>query len=615
MLQKFGEHIRGWFAGIVIAVIAVAFVSWGLEYYIERDQGPTMAIAVVNHQKITQSAFMQRYQLVQRQQEKAVGRGLTEDEMTSLKEMTLNQMINQTIVLQAAHHLGFSIDLNQIQGYIQQLPQFQVNGVFSPQILQNALYNLGYSSPDAFYAAFRDDALLQQLVNGMRGSAFALPNEMHTLYGLWQQHRDFSVAVLPIAALEQKVQVTEQQVQDYYTANKALFSIPAKVQVQYILLSRDALLKQVHVSDAQVAEYYQAHKGNFVVPASWSIARITVPTQSDVDHILTQLKSGKKLTALMHDQRPGWQSVTQTMSAADIAPALVDVLNGLHVGQVSKPLPTPGGFTVFEVLKHQPQQTRAFAVVKAQIKAMLLEQQVDQQASVKSEQLSSIAFTNPTSLDSASKQTGLPLQVSPVLTQQGEKTGIFSERPVLEAAFSQSVLEGGNNSNPISLSNGGVMVLRVVKSIPLQHKSLGLVKAQIVATLKKQMALREVGLQAYLLQTKLGKDQKAKALHWQTYLHVMRTSSVPNKQIVAAAFATPIGQYKAVELDNGYALIKVIASHEANWADATPKQKQTLQSNLAAIRGMNEFQIYVQQLLRSAKVSIKDKKLVSSWSA
>lgn len=613
MLQKFGEHIRGWFAGIVIAVIAVAFVAWGLEYYIDRDHGSKEAIATVNGQKITVNSFNQRYTQEQRQQEKALGRGLSEQEMLALKKMTLNQMISQAAVSQAVSKAGFSISLDQIKEYIEQMPQFQVNGRFSPQLLQNALYNLGYSSADQFFEVFKNDQLIQQLANGLRGSAFVLPGELQDLYGLWQQRRDFSFVMLPIAQLAKKVQPTPQQIEAYYSAHQAQFTIPAKVQLQYILLSRDALLKHAHVADSAVHNYYLSNQANFRVPASWKITRISASDKKSMAVIQAQLKAGHKLTQLAEHPQKNWQAVTQTITAVDIAPELVDVFKKLRVGQVSQPLATPGGYTIFELLASHPEHVRSFDDVKEQIKKMLISQQVDQKASQQSEQLSTIVFTNPTSLEPAAKQTGLPIQISPLLTRKGEQSGVFAQQPVLDAAFSDSVLKQGNNSNPISLKNGGVIVLRVAKSVPSSIKPLTVVRSSIIEALKKQTALREVGVHAFTLLSQLNKGQVITSLDWQQRKQATRTDPATAPEILATAFSTPVNQYQSVELDNGYALVHVTAIHKANWADASAKQKQGLERNLANMRGTNEFQIYVQGLLKAAKVEIKDKTLADSW--
>lgn len=614
MLQQFGEHIRGWLAGIVIAVIAVAFVAWGLQYYIERNHAEGAVIAVVNGEDIPQSLFQQHYIQAQRQQEQNLGRGLSSAEMMALQQMTLNQMIRNVIIQQAVKKQGFYIGLDQIEQYIEQMPQFQNNGTFDPNRLSAMVENNGYTSTEQFFTFFRDEQLIQQMINGVSGSSFVTPSEVQAVYGLWQQHRDFSFALLPIAKLAAAVPVTVQQIQDYYQSNKNQFMTPAKVQLQYILLSRDALMKNVTVSDADVRSYYDANKNNFMVPASWKIARITTPNQKQMSLILEALKSGKSFSEIMSKPRKEWQTVTQTISAVDVAPALADILSKLKAGQVSKPLPTPGGVTIFEMVENTPAHARSFAEAKSQIKKMLISQQVEQQASQKSEQLSSLVFTNPTSLDAASKQTGLPIQTSPMLTQQAAKGGLFAQQEILNAAFSDSVLKQGNNSNPISLKNGGVIVLRVAKSQPAREKPLADVKATIVAALKKQAALRQVGLQAYTIQTQLQKGQHVASLQWQQRHNASRNEPSTNRQILQAAFSTPSGSYKTVELENGYAIINVKAVHDAKWSSATDQQKRGLMMNLSQMRGANELQIYVRQLDKAAKVTINNKKLANSWS-
>ena len=613
MLQKFGEHIRGWFAGIVIAVIAIAFVAWGLEYYIDRDHGSSAAVATVNGEKITETMFNQRVAQVQRQQEKAMGRGLSEQELKALKQMTLNQMISQTVISQAVKKDGFSVGLDEVKQYVEQMPQFQANGQFSPQLLQNALYNMGYTSPDQFYELLREDQMIRQLANGVRGSSFVMPYELKTFYSLWKERRDFRFTLLPINKLELHVHPTDAEIMAYYKSHQNDFMTPASVQLQYILLSRDTLQKKVTVTAAAVRDYYESNKANFTVPASWKITRITVPTKKAVSIIEAKIKAGQKLTALAQHPQKDWQAVTQTISAADVAPSLVDVFNGLSIGEVSKPLPTPGGYTIFELLAKTPQHARPFASVEKQIKQMLISQQVDQEASQKSEQLSTVVFTNPTSLEPAAQQTGLTIQTSPMLTQQGAKSGVFAEKQVMDAAFSDSVFKQGNNSNPISLKNGGVMVLRVVKSVPAREKPLAEVKLTIVNALKKQTALRQAGVQAYTLQSQLQKGQSLSSLDWQTRKQASRQDPSVKPEILKAAFTTSLKQYQSVELKDGYAIVEVTAIEPADWSKATAKEQEGLAVNLGNMRGSMEFQIYVQNLLKTAKVDIKDKNLADSW--
>ena len=605
MLQKFGEHIRGWFAGVVIGVIAVAFVAWGLQYYIESNQAAAATVATVDGDSITETQFSNQVQLVQRQQEKSLGHALNDSDVLMLKKMQLNQMIGRLILTQALHHMGFSVNQNSLQASIEQMPQFQQNGAFSPELFQTILYQMGYQSPDDFFAFASDSVLIQQFLSGLRDTAFILPYELKTAYSLWNQTRNVSFTLIPIASLEQKVTVSDNDIAQYYQLNKAQFATPEKVQLSYILLSPATLSQQLSVSDADVAAYYDANKANFMMPATWTIARVTVPTQKAADALVSQVHAGKALT----DFHP----VMQTINAADASPGLLTLLTSLRMHQVSAPLPTPQGITLVEVTAMTASHPKSFLDVKDQIKNSLVSQKMDQLLASKSEQLSNLTYTNPTTLAVAAKQLGIAVQTSPWITKDAPASlGMFSEPDVVSAAFSPDVLTNGNNSNPISLKDGSVMVIRLAAHVAATAKPLTDVKADIITALKAQIALRQAGLQAYNLETQLTKGQQTN-VQWQTRANVMHTDTTLDKTLLQAIFTTPLNQIKAVQLSDGYALVKVTAIQNADWAKATAAQKNGLQVSLERLRGQNEFQTYMQALMKTAKVVISDKTLAGSW--
>ena len=606
MLQSFGERIRGgWFAGALIAVIAVAFVGWGLQYYIESNQAAAATVATVNGAPITETQFSNQVQLAQRQQEKSQGHALNDSDMLMLKKMMINQMIGRLVLTQALHHMGFAVNQNSLQASIEQMPQFQQNGAFSPELFQTILYQMGYQSPDDFFSFASDSVLIQQLLSGLRDTTFLLPYELKTAYRLWNQTRDVSFTLLPIAALAQKVTVSDSDIAQYYQLNKAQFATPEKVQLSYILLSPATLGQQVSVSDADVAAYYNSNTANFMMPATWAIARVTVPTQKAADALLAQVHAGKSLI--------NFHPVLQTINAADASPGLLALLTSLHVHQISSPLPTPQGITLVEVMSMTPSHAKTFAEVKTQIKNSLVSQKMDQLLASKSEQLSNLTYTNPTTLAVAAKQLGIAVQTSPWVTKDAPASlGLFSEPDVIAAAFSSDVLSNGNNSNPISLKDGSVIVIRLAAHVAATEKPLADVKSDIIAALKTQIALRQAGLQAYNLETQLTKGEQAN-VKWQTRSNVTHTDTTLNKTLLQAIFTTPLNQIKAVQLSDGYALVKVTAIHNADWATATLAQKNGLQVSLERLRGQNEFQTYVQALMKTAKVVINDKTLAGSW--
>ena len=141
MLQTLRDHVQGWIAGIIIGLVAIAFVFWGLQYYIERSTGGAAGVATVNGEKITakelDSAFRQ---LLRQQQAAGKSASLSQKARQQLKQIALQGLITNSALLQAATDAGFSVGLDQVKQLVVAAPEFQVKGQFSQQRLQQLLY-------------------------------------------------------------------------------------------------------------------------------------------------------------------------------------------------------------------------------------------------------------------------------------------------------------------------------------------------------------------------------------------------------------------------------------------------------------------------------------------
>src|SRR3990167_7363791 len=97
MLQKISEKISGWFAGVVIALLAGAFILWGVEFYFEQGSGAANSIATVNDVAITQPQINQLVSQLQSQLSAKLGGQANTPQLTQqLKSYALQSIISQT---------------------------------------------------------------------------------------------------------------------------------------------------------------------------------------------------------------------------------------------------------------------------------------------------------------------------------------------------------------------------------------------------------------------------------------------------------------------------------------------------------------------------------------
>jgi len=66
MLQKMHEHLKGWVAVILIAVVAVSFMAWGVQYYLSGGASSGAAV-VVNGTAISEKQIQDTVHSFQRQ--------------------------------------------------------------------------------------------------------------------------------------------------------------------------------------------------------------------------------------------------------------------------------------------------------------------------------------------------------------------------------------------------------------------------------------------------------------------------------------------------------------------------------------------------------------------
>ena len=139
--------------------------------------------------------------------------------------------------------------------------------------------------------------------------------------------------------------------------------------------------------------------------------------------------------------------------------------------------------------------------------------------------LSNATFQNPTTLNPAASMLNTSVQTSAWLST-ANMTGLFATPAVLQAAMSDAVLNGGNNSSVLSIGKNQVMVLRVVnKKMPVAL-TLAQVSAQIKNTLIAQQAMNQASDVAKTMQAALANGSSLSAVAVNNHLSVQKVQGI-----------------------------------------------------------------------------------------
>ena len=379
------------------------------------------------------------------------------------------------------------------------------------------------------------------------------------------------------------------------------------MSVAYIELSPTEIAKKVTVTTAEAQQYYQAHLVNYQLPLRWRVSQITLPLSPNA-----KAQANEIATAFKNNKNTGYVSTTVTLSVAEVTPSLRSALNALAPGQVTAPIRTANGLTLLKLIKKLPAQTHSFSDVKNNVMTLLQHQKINAILTKDSSTLAEVTYTNPDSLTLAAKTLNLPIQISPMMTSAGEKTGLFSNPKVLAAVFSQAVFQSNNNSNVIDLGDGTQVVLRVHKKNPAQTIPLSSVSAKIKTQLLEKQASAQAGLLAYQIQKNIlaGKNTtaviKKSKLQWHSVpLMSAREKSNTPEPILAAVFSTPVKEPKAVLINpTDYAVVLVTQLKTVDPTATPASQKQTISQQLSTFWGQVMQHCLVDSVMTGSHIKI-----------
>ncbi len=627
MLQKFNERIQGLVAWVIIGVVAITFMLFGVDSYMQAHHAAAVA-AEVDKQSISKQAFELQYRRMRQAQEAS---GLTDGDEKALKHQILDDMIATQVNTHAAHRYGFSLDAAQTNMAIFQIPQFQQDGQFSPERYQQALSNALFTT-QTFQDEVRQGMLLNQQRFAFMGTAFALPKEIEQFVKLYGQTRDYRYVRIPANAFFEASKVSEAEAKTYYAQHKDAFLAPESVQLALIKLSMSNVREQFKPTDSILKTYYKNNQANYMAPAKWYVRHILFQTADDAtkseqeaagaraEAFYKALKALPSLPKDAFEQRAKAAVLEKpTVTQTGVLPWIVagessldsELIHLTSPGALSAPIQTEKGYEIFQLLAYEPAKVNAFDVVKADIEEQWIASQTQAEYARLQEALTDQSYQTPDSLIAVSDSLNLPVEQTERFTREGGSTPITVSKAVIKAAFSQDVLVLGNNSAPIQLDEDTVIVLRVKKHFDAKQKPFEAVSAEIKKQLRHEKAQAEaVRLGENLLRANQGKPLDSTPflvnhLKWQTVTQATRDSSLAPAEVNRLAFTLSDAKRRnglVLDGESGYVVVELTQIIDGKLSQLDAEQLISITQQISANYGAIDYDLYVNQLLDQAKI-------------
>lgn len=595
---------------VIMILVSIAFVGlmvfqWGMDLSGRSSRGaaPT-SLGSVNGAEVTVDDYQRQYQILLDQAQQSHPQGLSDQELKQIEDQAWQDVVNLTLLRQAAREHGIHVSDAELVQYIKynpppdmaRMPAFQTEGRFDLQKYQQAL-----ADP--------------------------------SLADTWAQYEQQMRRTLPILRLQEQVVAgvtisNAELLQAYRDQNE-------KARIAYLYLDPARLVPadEVRVSPDEVRAYYESHADDYHRNESAKIRWVAFePPVTAADSARAAARADSlyaKATApdadfesLAEDNSDDAISASRGgdlgwVRPAAMAPALARVLTSTEPGQVASPVLTPFGWHVVKVEDRQTQdgETR----VKARQILLAIGPSVAERSKAReaAQGFARAASAGPDAYAKAAADRGLEVHEPPAFEKGVVVPGLGAAPKVTDFVFSNSA---GAVSGALD-QDGTFYVVEVENRYPAGTVALARVEPEIRAALQSRKrleatrklapeiadAVRSGGLEGAAAKYGL----EVRTTDWFT-----RTNNIPGvgsgTALAGAAFGLSEGQTAGpVETERGLYFLRVLGKQPID-PQQFQSQKDQLRAQLRRAKMQETFNSWFDALKDQARIVDHRKELLGA---
>ncbi|HZX52450.1 MAG TPA: SurA N-terminal domain-containing protein [Pseudomonas sp.] len=622
MLQNIRDNSQGWIAKTIIGIIVALLALTGVDAIFTSTSNSQNA-AVVNGEKITTVELNQAVEMQRRQLLQQLGRdfdaSLLDEKL--LRESALNGLIERAVLLQGAKDAKFAFSQQALDQLILQTPEFLVDGQFSAERFDQVIRQLGYNRLQ-FRQMLEQEMLIGQLRAGLANSGFVTDKQVQAFASLEKQTRDF--ATLTLQADLDAVVLSDDDIKAYYEAKASEFMTPEQVVLEYVELNKAAFFDQVEVSAEALQTAYENEIANLAEQRRAAHILLEVndalndeQAQAKLVEVQKRLEQGEDFAALAKELSDDSGSAGDGGDLGFAGPGVYDLafeeaLYALDKNAVSAPVRSEFGWHLIKLLDVQAPEVPSFASLEEKLKRDLKARQVEQRFVEVAKELEDSAF-EASDLAQPAQELGLEVKLTEAFGRQGGSEGLSANRQVIQAAFSDEVLEDGSNSSVIELDPDTVVVVRVKEHSKPEQLPLEQVQDSIREQLTKVRASEAVKAkgEALLAALRSGQtpiEQADAAQSWQVVEAATRSHEGVEPAVLQTLFRMPkpasadTPSFATVSLNNGDLVVLRLNGVSQPEQVLSDEDKAMYSRFLASRVGQQDFAAFRKQLEAKADI-------------
>lgn len=626
MLSLMRKHAGTWMIKIILGAIVVVFVFWGVGSYTSRRSG---RVASVNGTIITLDDYRVSYNNLLEQVRQSFGNKLNEEliRMLQLKKRALDQLIDRSLMLQAAEKFKLTVSDKELAESIRNINAFQTAGVFDSRRYINML-NRNKLTPETFEVQQRDALIIDRLQAFVSGNIKVSDLEAQQWY-IWNNTEvDIDYVILEPQRYKD-IETTDEEIRNYFDEHKDAYKTDPQIKVRYLYFKPEDYADKVTVSDDDIQDYYDSHPERFKSPKTVEARHILIKLDPDasteeienarqrIETVLKMAKEGQDFAELAkkysEDSTKTEGGNLGAFRKEAVVKPFADKAFSMKAGEISEPVRTRFGWHIIKVEKVNPAKTISLSEARGDIINILKATLSKNLAYDEAEAAYDESFEGR-DLDDIAEEHNLKIMTTEFFSQKNPPKDLKSGARFAAFAFGLPA----NEISGVQDFGDGYYLIEVTDQIPAQIPELESVEAKVKEDLVKEKQDAKAREEADTILTELKDGQPFAAVSEKFKLtpketgFFKRNDSIPTigleRDIARIAFRLSDNDklpQEVIKGQKGYFVIRFRNRRNPS-LEGFEKEKTEIKGRLMQQKTAKTFNAWLTQLKNESQITIEE---------
>ncbi len=460
MLEYMRKNVGSWVIKFMLFGIAIVFSFWGVGSYTNRDVNTVMTIDDVkvpyNEYRDIYNTLFESYREVYETLDSATL------DFLDIKTQAIDALIERYLLFEAARRMNLEASGQEVAAQIASVSAFQENGLFSPQRYQVFL-DLNRLTPEAYEASVSRDLLLAKVIELIKTSAVITPQEVQDNLQLLTRKAVAKVIRLsPNDFVRGLPAASEDDLLDYFEDNLEIYRVPETFKQAVTVIDPSLMEDQIEVTMEEIQDWYEDREPEYTEPAAYRLKHIlfSLPQEASAQTISEIRVRAEDVVRMIREGEISFEKAVREYSddtssiatggeigvleESELDRAIRNAVLDLDLNEVSDPVPTAKGFEVISVVEAREERLVPLSQVQEDIEKQIKREKVFELAYDLADDLLDEVLDLARPLEELAREKGLMTITTPLFSRGSALETIELPSDLLETAFDTEEEEIGD---------------------------------------------------------------------------------------------------------------------------------------------------------------------------